>query len=383
MIVVVADDISGATEIAGVCLRYGLRVVFTIEVLMEWENVDVVIIATDTRSMSVTKAASETRRLFSILKGIGVQGGIFKKIDSVLRGHILVELKEILEILGKSKALVVPANPEDGRLISKGYYYINGVPLNNTSFAEDPDFPAKFSEVKKILGMDVPCLNITGLGNLEKNIMVPDIESKEDLTKKALLIDEETFSAGSAAFFESYLKIKLGGLRLMPSFNAVDLGNKLLVVCGSTHENSREFVRKAKASSIKVVEMPTGLLKVGNSLEEIKKWTDEIISLLKVESKVIVAVSQSTVKLEGASIMIKEVLAKVVKKVLSQFNINELMVEGGATAFSIVRENGFKSFIPVNELEKGVVRMKVLEMDKCFLTIKPGSYSWTNMLLEG
>ena len=55
MIVVVADDMTGAAEIAGFCLRYGLRVAFATEVT-ELPKADVLVVATDTRSMELNDA---------------------------------------------------------------------------------------------------------------------------------------------------------------------------------------------------------------------------------------------------------------------------------------------------------------------------------------
>ena len=51
MIVVIADDFTGAAEIAGLGLRYGLNVVIKLELTTDI-NTDLLIIATDSRSMN-------------------------------------------------------------------------------------------------------------------------------------------------------------------------------------------------------------------------------------------------------------------------------------------------------------------------------------------
>jgi uncharacterized protein YgbK (DUF1537 family) len=56
--------------------------------------------------------------------------------------------------------------------------------------------------------------------------------------------------------------------------------------------------------------------------------------------------------------------------------IEELLIEGGATAYSIIKKINYRSFIPTEELQPGVVRMRVEGTEDLHLTIKPGSYHW-------
>ena len=109
MIVVIADDFTGAAEIGGIGLKYGLKVVIE----TNGENhveADLLIIATDTRSGSTKDAIRQ-----SLVVAEGVEelkpSLLFKKIDSALRGYILEETSALTEGLGLHKALIVPANP--------------------------------------------------------------------------------------------------------------------------------------------------------------------------------------------------------------------------------------------------------------------------------
>src|SRR5687768_4753534 len=121
MIVVIADDFTGAAEIAGIGLRYNLDVEMTTVVGHE-VNPELLIIATDTRSMKESEAIEEFEFITSevaLLK----PDLFFKKIDSVLRGHILAEIKVQMEILDKKRAIIVAGNPSLGRKIIDGNYY--------------------------------------------------------------------------------------------------------------------------------------------------------------------------------------------------------------------------------------------------------------------
>jgi len=152
MIVVIADDLTGAAEIGGLGLRYGLKAEIITDLNIN-PAAELVVISTDTRSMpeekalELTKAVSE--KILTIKPDI-----IFKKVDSVLRGHIVPELKVHQEILGYKKALLVPANPSLGRILTGGKYYVNGQPIHETAFAHDPEFPVKGSQPHELLRVD-------------------------------------------------------------------------------------------------------------------------------------------------------------------------------------------------------------------------------------
>ncbi len=380
MIVVVADDMTGAAEIAGVCLRYGLRVAFATEVT-SLPEADVLVIATDTRSMELKDAIRETGRLLTRLKKAGVTS-IFKKTDSVIRGHVLAELEVALDVFEKEKVLLISANPATGRTVANGIYYVNGIPLNETSFASDPDFPATFSEVEKLLADRYhPDISATLGLSLTEIISVPDASSRADMEEQALQLTKNVLPAGSAAFFEAFLRVQFPGKGRIFLKNFKFRG-KQLIVCGSAHANSREFVRESGSNGIPVVEMPPILHSRYAQEEDVNVWADEILKQFAQCDKVIVTVGGRLISFEESSRVLKERVARAVNKVLSWIHIDELLIEGGATAFAIVREAGFTSFTPVTELGNGVVRMKVSGKEEMFMTNKPGSYLWPENLFR-
>jgi uncharacterized protein YgbK (DUF1537 family) len=64
-------------------------------------------------------------------------------------------------------------------------------------------------------------------------------------------------------------------------------------------------------------------------------------------------------------------MAKAAKMIIEKENIKEVFIEGGSTAAAMLKELGIKKLAPVNELQRGVVRMKA---NNLFITVKPGSY---------
>src|SRR6202000_3283476 len=70
---------------------------------------------------------------------------------SALRGPIAAELTAITNALGFANSLLIAQNPSRGRVIENGRYFIDGIPLDKTSFAADPEHPAKTSDVIQML----------------------------------------------------------------------------------------------------------------------------------------------------------------------------------------------------------------------------------------
>ena len=111
MIGVIADDISGAAEIAGVGLRLGLSA----EVLEKGRpsgKADLVCIDTDSRCCSASEAARRAAAAAKVLRRAGAKW-IYKKVDSVLRGPVAAEIQAIRKELGLKKiydgrAVVIP-----------------------------------------------------------------------------------------------------------------------------------------------------------------------------------------------------------------------------------------------------------------------------------
>lgn len=370
MITVIADDITGAAEIAGVCLRYGLSVTLDFD-LSQVPKTDVWVIATNTRSLKESEAIEETRKIARILQSKKITD-IFKKIDSVLRGHIIAEIKALLEFIPKNRVLILPANPEMGRTIDHGRYYINGEMLSRTSFADDPDFPARFSAVDKILNTTPEDSSL---------FLTPDLTTMGDYKDYAQQLNENILPAGGSVFFEAVLNAVYPGKapHVNPITGIPRAKSKLLMVCGSSHENSKKFVEKAGVKAFTVFEIPFQLLVDGHDSALMENWVSEIVSAVENKKRVILTTNKTRI-LPEVSEEIKSLMTTAVKRIFQKTDIEELYIEGGATTYSIITELGLSSLTPVKEYSRGVVRMQVSSKKNLFISIKPGSYEWPNKL---
>jgi D-threonate/D-erythronate kinase len=184
MVFVLADDFSGAAEIGGIGRRYGLR--SEVQLTLDLNTTaDLVVLDTNTRSLSEDEAAKIILELGIALKKWNTPFYLFKKIDSVMRGHLIPELNALQNCLNFNRILLLPANPGRGRKITRGEYLINGVPLHNTVFAADPDFPVLSSKVDERISSYTSTLKHIHIarGNVppSASLVTGDTESKVDL----------------------------------------------------------------------------------------------------------------------------------------------------------------------------------------------------------
>lgn len=384
-IVVLADDITGAAEIAGVCLRYGLKVSFGIDSLPVGDS-DVKIIATNSRSATESEAylihQSISNAIFKDSNAF-----VFKKCDSALRGFILTELSALSTASGIYTVILQPSNPMSDRCISNGMYYIGGRKIQETAFSFDPDFPTTDSSVQSILLKRTTMLisqNEINVGEIEKvdqpGVYVPDCSSVGDLVKSCELSTSETLLCGSAAFFEQLLIYKGYKVDLKADVQKNHIEGFLLV-SGSTHSGSRDFVEKLKAENYPVCTFPEYLNTEKIIPESIDQWVDELSELWTKNKSLILASSALKIVFPDCSTVLSERMALVVQKLLSKCDIHEICISGGATAYTLLKKLNWELLIPVQELSPGVVKMKLQHAD-IYLTLKPGSYLWPENIVE-
>lgn len=351
--VVIADDITGAAEIAGMAKAAGVttRLVMVTSKTPETSVVEageVLVLATDCRQMPQEKAAELVGQLAKTYSG----EAIFKKTDSVLRGHISAECEAILRNTDYEKLLLVPQNPSKGRVVRGGIYYINDVPLNETSFAFDPEFPAKTAAVGR-------------LG-------VPDAESFEDVARLVSQADAKTLLAGGADLFAAVLRKEEQKLKSEPTL----VTNPLLMICGSTQ--SKSVIDTPLCRSYRSVEcnMPEDVFlgKAGA-----KAWIAEIKNLFP-DRGIVLTINHPPQGGKAFAARLRKTMAETVKGLLSDRPYKgklNLIIEGGATAFEILSALGWTAFTVSKEHFPGVVE---LENEHVRVILKPGSYPWKGLL---
>lgn len=381
MIVVIADDFTGAAEVAAIAMCHGLKT----EIQTEFNtntDAELLVIDTDTRSCKPHRAAEIITQTIDQIHTIEPDW-IYKKIDSVLRGPVLCELEAMLAGTDADRILLIPANPSFARTIKAGTYLIDGIPLNKTDFANDPEYPAKSANVLDLLGKS-NSVNIESLNTPQpiptKTIVVGDAQSRDDLIAWSSYINKETIPVGAADFFEAILDSKgFNEKKQIPCEQERSRG-KSLFVCTSGSEYSRNAVKMAETNSIAVIKMPEELFNSETPTELVQQWADATISVLLNTRCAVITIGQSSIHGPEMSMKLRQYTADTVGHILNAVNLDELYIEGGATASTIVKKIGLKRFIPVEKLAPGVVKMSSPGIKNMHITIKPGSYPWPDNL---
>lgn len=382
MIAVIADDFTGAAEIGGVGLRHGLSVIIETKI-SKAHDVDLLIIATNTRALTSDKAAIEIARITEQLLQLN-PGCIFKKLDSVLRGNIISELKAQSKVMKKQRAIVVAGNPSFGRLIINGKYYVNDTPLHETFFAHDPEFPVTSNSIRNILSLNNETDVYTSLHPEEllpsEGIILGDISNVEEVEKWVEKIDASTIPAGGALFFNAILSHKFS--RIVEDKVNYELGDKVLFVFGSAVPKDESVMLKLKSEGVYFSFMPREIyLGECNHEESINKWSVDVSNRIKNHQRVVVAVSFNDLETEKSAMKIQKTMSILVESVIQKVHLEDLLIEGGSTSFEIFNKLGIKCLYPFQEIEAGVIQMKTEVYEGMCITTKPGSYSWPEGLV--
>lgn len=386
MVIVIADDFSGAAEIAGIGRQYGM----TVELQTHFSSdstADLLVIDTNSRLCSAADAAVRIKELVERIKAAAIEiAWIYKKTDSVLRGPITAELQALLEALEHRRVLLVPANPSRGRVIREGQYFIADRLLGETDFANDAEYPVSSSHVIQLLGFG-PASNSgllrRGMVIPEKGIWVAEAETNYDCRTWAQCIDEYTIPAGAADFFTAILQVQGRDATPFKEQRFRDESLPALFIFGSTSDYSRKMLRNTEQAGCRICRMPFDAFRFKqNTKPHIDQWASEIETALKKDNCVIAVVDQPGIEKGKYASKLSVMTAAMVYKVLSDLPRCHLYIEGGATASAIIRKSGWVNLEVSRQVDAGVVEMRVAENPHQILTVKPGSYSWSQTILE-
>ena len=350
MIVVIADDITGAAELAGMACSCGLRTEMLTKMAPRLPSCDVLVMATDTRSMTEGDAVACTIAIARQLAGYGCR--LFKKTDSALRGHIMAEIQALLSVTDYGSVVFIPANPSKNRIIRQGVYYVDGVPIDETDFSRDPEFPA-FSS---LMTERFPSAS-------EMGVIIPDVESMEDIRAAIDDVPEDTLLVGAADLFSVWLQ-GMGHVKQDAFKPARVGGSNIILVCGSTQS-------KAVRPDIPTSSMP---LEVYDDVAPVSLWKEQAVALYEERHAIALNIPHRHLTGREVAVRLRGMMAEVVKTLVERHLPANLVIEGGATAYCCLKSLGWDTFHVIGEMSPGVVSMEAT--NGTVVTLKPGSYDW-------
>jgi uncharacterized protein YgbK (DUF1537 family) len=153
----IADDYTGASDLANTLTRCGLRTVQTIGVPSDdlaLPEVDAVVVSLKSRSIEAGLAVLRSRAAEKWLRGRGADHVLFKicsTFDSTDAGNIGPVMDALRADSGDTIVLVTPAFPETGRTVYMGNLFVGSVPLNESPLKDHPLNPMHDSNLVRVL----------------------------------------------------------------------------------------------------------------------------------------------------------------------------------------------------------------------------------------
>ncbi len=153
----IADDFTGATDLAGLLARSGVRVSLRMGVPDEPPGDDAApfeVIALKSRTAPVADAVAESRAALAWLRQAGAERFFWKycsTFDSTPEGNIGPVAEALMADLGAAQTIYCPAFPENGRSIFMGNLFVGELSLSESPMKDHPLTPMRDSNLMRLL----------------------------------------------------------------------------------------------------------------------------------------------------------------------------------------------------------------------------------------
>lgn len=412
---VVADDITGSNDIGVMLAKNGFRVtVLSLEDEPEpadLADVDALVINTGSRLDAASLAADKSARAAAFLRDNGCEM-VYTKTCSVFRGNIGASFDAVQDVLGVKTSMVVAGFPRNGRTTVDGIHYLNGKPVSETNFANDPVTPLKYSRLSDLIGQQSsrPCRVFTHewldkpedirrahLEELkaEAAYVIFDVRDQADLVTIADLIRDERNICGASAVCEE-LPDAWHQVSPVEMYHADEKNEGVLILAGSlTPQTTRQIAEVEKAGVPAYVLNPALLLEDGERAAAVNAAVAYAAKVLAEGKDVLLYAARDTtaVREKSAQLGITDVDAgryislafeAIARQVRETTGLTRYLVAGGETSDSVSRGLGVRTMRIWQEIEPGVPVMtaRTFAGDELALVFKSGSFGSDAFLLR-
>jgi uncharacterized protein YgbK (DUF1537 family) len=185
----IADDFTGATDVANSFARAGMRTVLTVGVVglaahLE-ADADAIVVALKSRTIPPDEAVRQSLEACRALRKLGARQ-IYQKIcstfDSTSEGNIGPVLEALMDELGCTFSVVAPAFPENGRTVYRGHLFVHDSLLSESSMSHHPLTPMTNSNLLRVLAGQLRSKPRRKVGLLSEDI----VSTNEDRLRKEI-----------------------------------------------------------------------------------------------------------------------------------------------------------------------------------------------------
>ncbi len=152
----IADDLTGATDLANNLVRAGMRVVQTIGVpkCTDPMDVDAIVVALKSRTIPAAEAVEQSLHACRWLRrqnALQIYFKICSTFDSSAQGNIGPVMEALMDELGCDFSIATPAFPDNGRTVFNGHLFVGGALLSDTGMRSHPLTPMTDANLMRVL----------------------------------------------------------------------------------------------------------------------------------------------------------------------------------------------------------------------------------------
>jgi len=377
----IADDFTGATDLANNLVRAGMRVVQVIGVPEGplAADVDAVVVALKSRTIAPADAIDQSLAALRWLQAQGAQQIYFKycsTFDSTAAGNIGPVTEALMDALETEFTIATPAFPDNGRTVFKGYLFVGDVLLSESGMRDHPLTPMTDANLVRVMQAQtrrkvglvdhrtvaqgdsairerIAALRADGVG-----VAVVDAVSNDDLVRLGkALAGMPLVTAGSGVAIG--LPANFG---LAPSSTASALPAATgwqAVVSGScsvaTHQQVKAFV---DAGGPAFAVDPLRLMRGDDGVAQALAWAAPLLAQGPVlvystaEPSAVKAV-QAQLGVDEAGAMVERALAAIARGLVA-LGVRQLVVAGGETSGACVQALGITQLQIGAQIDPGV-----------------------------
>jgi 3-dehydrotetronate 4-kinase len=425
----IADDFTGATDLASNLVRAGMRVTQVIGVpnadLMLDTQVDAIVVSLKSRTNPVAEAVKESIEALHWLQGRGAQQIYFKycsTFDSVyegpIRGNIGPVTEALMEALNTDFTIATPAFPENQRTVFKGHLFVGDALLSESGMQNHPITPMKDANLVRVLQAQctrkvglidykviaqgeaailssIAALRASGVG-----IAVVDALSNQDLMVLGRALKEMPLvTAGSGVAISLPQNFGLGPSGSTRGSTRGSSATQLprpeglqAIVSGScsmaTNRQVADFVKRG-LPALAIDPMAIDPMAIDSAREADTDYVDKVLRwvapklavgpvlIYSTASPESIKAVQSKLGVEPASHLVEETLAKITKGLLA-LGVRQLVIAGGETSGACVQALQIKQLQIGAQIDPGVpwcfTRPPSLSGEGLHVTLKSGNF---------
>lgn len=415
----IADDFTGATDLANNLVRSGMRTVQTIGVPNDHQAIeaDAIVVALKSRTIPAKDAIEQSLQAYAWLKAQGVEQIYFKycsTFDSTSEGNIGPVTDALMDAVygaGQGFTIVCPAFPENNRTIFKGHLFVGDVLLSDSGMRNHPLTPMTDANLVRVMqsqthrkvglveqscvaaGPDAIRARFQVLQAEGISVAVVDAISNQDLMHMGeALADTPLVTAGSGVAIGLAQNWKARGvLKANAQADTLPAAKGLrAVVSGScslaTNAQVLHWRQSGKpAFAIDPLAVASGTDVVTQALQ----WATPLLNqgpvlIYATAEPAAVKAIQSKLGVAQAGELVEQTLSNIAKG-LVQAGVRQLVVAGGETSGAVVQALEVEHMVIGPQIDPGVpwtsVSSPLCNGDTVHVTLKSGNFG-TNDFFE-